>query len=83
MQFVNIIFSISFSAIKAKVQFSLGGAVFSRRAVSYTYMPDTVLENARNVTIHLHHHIAKYIKIQLHFASRWIMISEVIFESGN
>ncbi|XP_014291847.1 discoidin domain-containing receptor 2 [Halyomorpha halys] len=66
---------------KAKIQFSLGGAVFSRRAVSYTYMPDKALENARNVTIHLHHHIAKYVKIQLYFASRWIMISEVIFES--
>lgn len=62
--------------------FSVGGSVYSGRGVTYTYMPDKVLEHARNVTIHLHHHIAKYVKIQLHFADRWIMISEVTFESG-
>ncbi|KAK9499600.1 hypothetical protein O3M35_002615 [Rhynocoris fuscipes] len=44
-------------------------------------MPDKVLENARNVTIHLRNHIAKYVKLQLYFASKWIMISEVTFES--
>ncbi|KAL1117280.1 hypothetical protein AAG570_004606 [Ranatra chinensis] len=44
-------------------------------------MPDKVLENARNVSIHLHNHLARYVKLQLYFAAAWIMISEVTFES--
>ncbi|XP_073975593.1 discoidin domain-containing receptor 2-like isoform X2 [Rhodnius prolixus] len=66
---------------KARIWFSIGGSVFSGRSVSYSYMPDKVLENARNVTIHLRNHLAKYVKLQLYFASKWIMISEVTFES--
>lgn len=45
-------------------------------------MPDTILENARNVTIHLNHNIGKYLKIRLFFANKWIMLSEVNFDSG-
>ncbi|KAF6201840.1 hypothetical protein GE061_004235 [Apolygus lucorum] len=61
--------------------FSIGGSMYSGRGVTYSYMPDKVLEHARNVTIHLHNHIAKFVKIQLYFADRWIMISEVTFDS--
>lgn len=67
---------------KARVQFSVGGLHYHGRSVWYTYMPDTVLENARDVDIQLHNHVGKYVKIQLYFYSKWIMISEVKFDSG-
>lgn len=62
--------------------FSLGGRYYSGKTLSYSYMPDRVLENARNVSIHLHSRTARFIKIRLFFASYWIMLSEVAFESG-
>lgn len=40
------------------------------------------MENARNVTIKLHHRIGRYVKVHLYFASRWIMLSEIAFVSG-
>ena len=46
-------------------------------------MPDTALEQARDVTIKLHYQTGRFIKLQLYFAARWIMLSEVIFDSGN
>ncbi|KAG8230072.1 hypothetical protein J437_LFUL009191 [Ladona fulva] len=67
---------------KAKVFFSIGGKFFNGRPLSFSYMPDTVLENARNVSINLRHRIGRFVKLQLHFAARWIMISEVYFDSG-
>ena len=45
-------------------------------------MRDALIEYARQVTMPLKHHVGKYVKIQLFFDSRWIMISEVTFESG-
>ena len=45
-------------------------------------MPDLVLENARNVSINLRGEHGKYIMLQLHFAAKWILISEVTFYSG-
>jgi hypothetical protein len=67
---------------KAKVLFSVGGKYYNGRPLVYTYMPDTVLENARNVSINLHGRFGRFVKVQLYFAARWIMISEVVFESG-
>ncbi|XP_043286300.1 discoidin domain-containing receptor 2-like [Venturia canescens] len=51
--------------------------------LSYSYIPDIVLENARNVSIALHGRRARTIKLRLYFANRWIMISEIIFETSN
>lgn len=62
--------------------FSVGGQFYNGRALSYNYMPDRVLENARNVTIHLQYKLARYIKVRLYFAAKWIMLSEVTFDSG-
>lgn len=66
---------------RAKVYFSIGGTYFNGRPVVYNYMPDNVLEVARNVSIHLHGRVAKYVKLHLFFANKWIMLSEVTFES--
>ncbi|XP_026809567.1 discoidin domain-containing receptor 2-like [Rhopalosiphum maidis] len=80
--FTNNFFSKNVQVFsKARVQFSVGGLHYHGRSVWYTYMPDTVLENARDVDIQLHNHVGKYVKIQLYFYSKWIMISEVKFDS--
>lgn len=66
----------------AKVFFSIGGQHFNGEPVHFSYMPDTVMENARDVTIKLHHRIGKYVQVHLYFALRWIMLSEVTFVAG-
>ena len=68
---------------KASLRFSVGGEVFNGKPVTYFYMEDLVMENARNVTIPIPHVCAAYVKIQLWFAdAQWIMISEINFKSG-
>ncbi|XP_073975578.1 discoidin domain-containing receptor 2 isoform X4 [Rhodnius prolixus] len=65
----------------AKVYLSVGGKLFSGEPIHAPYMPDVIMENARNVTIKLHHTIGRFLKLQLYFASRWILVSEVSFDS--
>ncbi|KAJ8925152.1 hypothetical protein NQ315_001337 [Exocentrus adspersus] len=65
----------------ARAFFSINGHTFSPEPVHFSYMPDLVLEHSRNVTIKLHHRIGRYLKLQLYFASRWILLSEVSFDS--
>ncbi|XP_039286881.1 discoidin domain-containing receptor tyrosine kinase B [Nilaparvata lugens] len=66
---------------KARIQFSNTGEAYNGRVVSYHYMPDEVLENARNVTIQLHNSVGKFVRIRLFFASDWLLLSEVTFDS--
>ncbi|XP_049771029.1 discoidin domain-containing receptor 2-like [Schistocerca cancellata] len=66
---------------RALVSFSIGGSEFPGRPLSFTYMPDLALENARTVTIRLHSRVGRFVRLRLFFAARWIMISEVSFES--
>uniref|UniRef100_A0A182NBA1 Discoidin domain-containing protein n=1 Tax=Anopheles dirus TaxID=7168 RepID=A0A182NBA1_9DIPT len=68
--------------VHAKVFFSIGGQHFTGEPVQFSYMPDTVMENARDVTIKLHHRVGRYVQIHLYFALRWIMLSEISFNSG-
>ncbi|CAL7940309.1 unnamed protein product [Xylocopa violacea] len=68
---------------KADVWFSVDGVTFEEEPLSYSYIPDIVLENARNVSIGLHERSGRFLKIHLYFAARWIMISEVTFEGTN
>lgn len=63
----------------AKIWFSLDGQQWSKMPVDFHYMTDNVLENARDVIIHLHNRVGQFVKFELHFAAKWIMISEVIF----
>lgn len=62
--------------------FSIGGQHFNGEPVHFSYMPDAVLEHARDVTIKLHHRIGKYLQVNLYFAQRWLMLSEISFISG-
>lgn len=50
--------------------------------MQFSYMPDTIMDHARDVTIKLHHRVGKYLKINLYFAVKWIMLSEISFISG-
>ena len=45
-------------------------------------MEDAIFEEPRNVSIKLHRRAAKHVKVRLFFAARWIMISEVSFDSS-
>lgn len=44
-------------------------------------MSDT-LEHSRDVVIHLHHRIGMFVKFDLQYANKWIMISEVTFNTS-
>ena len=50
--------------------------------VDFSYMPDLAMENARNVTINLKEEHGQYVMLQLAFAAKWILISEITFFSG-
>ena len=52
------------------------------RAVDYIYMPDRMVEDARNVTINLHGEHGKFVMIQLFFSDKWMLISEITFTSS-
>ena len=65
----------------ALVWFSNGGDYY-RGPVEFNYMEDLATEYARNVTIKLHGEVGKFVKIQLFYASRWMLLSEVYFISG-
>ncbi|XP_050425445.1 discoidin domain-containing receptor 2 [Adelges cooleyi] len=65
----------------AKAYFSVGGEHFFPEPVSYTYPADTIMPEARNVTVKLHHRTGRFLKLQLFFANKWMLISEISFES--
>ena len=67
---------------EANIIFSVGGRYFVGEPITYTYIEDRIFENSRNISIKLHHRIGRFVKLQLHFAAKWIMISEVTFDSG-
>ncbi|KAK6628856.1 hypothetical protein RUM43_002672 [Polyplax serrata] len=66
---------------EAKIVFSVGGKYFPGEPITYTHMEDRIFENSRNVSIKLHHRVGMFVKLQLFFAAKWIMISEVTFDS--
>ena len=66
---------------KAKVLFSVGGKFYSR-SIWHKNIGDSIFEIARNVTVDLQNIPATMIKLQLYFASEWILISEVTFDSS-
>ncbi|KAG6458538.1 discoidin domain-containing receptor 2 isoform X2 [Manduca sexta] len=66
---------------EAVISFSIGGRHFQDEPIHYTHASDNIFESARNVSIKLHHRIGKWVRIELSFAARWILISEVVFDS--
>lgn len=68
---------------EASIMFSVGGKYYTGDPIVYSYMEDRIFEHSRNISIKLHHRIGKFVKLRFSFASRWIMISEITFDSGN
>ncbi|XP_060594250.1 discoidin domain-containing receptor 2-like [Ruditapes philippinarum] len=66
---------------KAVIQYSIGGKYF-KQGKTFNFIRDKYIEYARYVVIQLDHIIAKYIKLELYFDAKWILISEVKFESS-
>lgn len=65
----------------AKLYFSLDGKNF-KDSVSLSILKDSLVEYARPIVIPIPHRIAKYVKMDLYFEARWILIAEVKFKSG-
>nr|XP_023020139.1 discoidin domain-containing receptor 2-like [Leptinotarsa decemlineata] len=69
-----------FSSVK--VLFSISGKQFNEfEPITYEYVEERIFETARNITVKLHHNVGQYLKLYLYFASKWILISEVSFDS--
>ncbi|XP_043676624.1 discoidin domain-containing receptor 2-like isoform X3 [Vespula pensylvanica] len=68
---------------RANIWFSQDGEYYEDEPIAYSYIPDIVLENARNVTIGLRGRQGKFLKFHLYFAARWIMIGEIMFDKSN
>lgn len=67
---------------ETKVLFSVGGRRYKGEPITYDSFEDKIMETPRNVSIKLHHRVGRFVKLQLFFAARWILISEVTFESS-
>lgn len=67
---------------EASILFSVGGKIYSSEPLTYTYMEDKIFETSRNVSIKLHRRVGRFIKLRLSFAAKWIMISEITFDSS-
>lgn len=84
--FTRMIFCFLFSCSqvfsKAEIMFSTNGRHYFEDPITYTYMEDKVFESSRNVTIKLHRRVGRFVKMKLYFSNQWIMISEVVFDSG-
>ena len=68
---------------EARVYFSVGGKVFTEHdPVIFAPLEDTIFEEPRNVSVKLHRRVARFVRVQMSFASKWIMLSEVSFDSS-
>ncbi|XP_066256010.1 discoidin domain-containing receptor 2-like isoform X2 [Euwallacea similis] len=66
---------------KAEIWFSLDGSRYHMDPIKATIAPDHARESARNVTILLKGRPARFIKLRLFFGDKWILLSEMAFES--
>lgn len=66
----------------ARLSFSVGGKHYLGEPQHFNLMPGLFNEKTRNVTIRLHNHVGRFVKLQLEFAAKWLLLSEVSFTSG-
>jgi len=67
---------------EAKVYFSVGGKIFSKDPITYNFKEDCIFEDPKNITVKLYQRIGQFVKLELHWAAKWILISEVSFDSS-
>ena len=79
----NNVFSKQISIFKtAIVTFSLNNDRTSySNAIISEQDRDEIFEIARPILIELNNHIAKYVRLDLYFGSKWLLISEITFDS--
>ena len=79
----NNVFSKQISIFKtAVITFSLTGERTSyANAIMSEQNRDEIFEIARPILIQLNNHIAKYVRLDLYFDSKWLLISEITFDS--
>lgn len=65
-----------------RLYFSVGGKYYQERPVVYEYMRDTVMETARVIIVPISHRIGRFMRADFYFDAKWLLISEVYFESG-
>ncbi|CAF3793230.1 unnamed protein product [Rotaria sordida] len=64
---------ISFSKIDNENNYS--------NIIIYQHNRDDIFEIARPILIELNNHIAKFVRLDLYFDSKWLLISEITFDS--
>jgi len=79
----NNVFSKQISIFKtAVITFSLTDERTSySNAIISEQNRDEIFEIARPILIQLNNHIAKYVRLDLYFDSKWLLISEITFDS--
>lgn len=66
----------------AEIFYSIGGKYYLPHTTKINYERDDTIEDARFVPLRMQNKIGRYVKIDLYFQARWIMISEVSFNSS-
>ena len=80
---VNNLFSKEVSVFRRLlISFSIGGVYYNDDVLVYDYLKDSLVDIARYVVIPIPYRIARFVKLVFFFESRWIMLSEIRFESG-
>lgn len=67
---------------RAILRFSVTGSAFQELPVVFDHPPDSLIEFARNVIVPIGHRVGRFVRVELYFDTRWMLISEVRFESG-
>ena len=66
----------------AAVSVFVGDAAPAAESLRYEYKRDSLSESARSVSVPLRHLIARILTVRFEFDARWLMISEIQFDSG-
>ena len=65
----------------ARIELSVTGNIYSS-PVEFKYLRDSIVEYARSVVIPLEHKIGRFVRARLYSDSKWMLVSEVQFDSG-
>lgn len=69
-----------------KILFSMDGEIFQTKNSPIKEAPNPEFfpknRTAFNVVVGLKHRVSRFLKVQLHFKARWILLSEVTFDSS-
>ena len=67
---------------RAVLYFGVAESAYQSSPVVFDHQRDSLVEFARNVVVPIPHRIARFVRVLLHFDARWLLLSEVRFESG-